>query len=137
MARPLEFDRTTATQSALLLFWSKGYQATLRSFFLQPISEEAGERWAWGCMLVNTVLELAGVDDALCAHARRRLAEVEAAFEACLSDTGCGAAKAAELSAFLMVVNEGLRVSSRRALPQPVHRAQIETTFRLLESTIA
>jgi TetR/AcrR family transcriptional regulator, transcriptional repressor for nem operon len=191
MARPLEFDRTTATQSALLLFWSKGYQATsladlvaamgisrsslyaaygdkrgvflecldlfaarsiailteartrqppltaLRSFFLQPVSEEAGERWAWGCMLVNTVLELAGVDDALCDHARRRLAEVEAAFEACLSDTGCGAAKAAELSAFLMVVNEGLRVSSRRALPQPVHRAQIETTFRLLESAIA
>lgn len=191
MARPLEFDRKAATQSALLLFWSKGYQATsladlvaamgisrsslyaaygdkrgvflecldlfaarsieilaqartrqppliaLKSFFLQPISDEAGERWAWGCMLVNTVLELAEVDDALCGHARRRLAEVEAAFESCLSDTGCGAAKAAELSAFLMVVNEGLRVSSRRALPQAVHRTQIETTFRLLESAIA
>ena len=191
MARPVEFDRTVATQSALLLFWSKGYQATslahlvaamgisrsslyaaygdkrgvfiecldlfavrsietlrraqaqqpplaaLRTFFTQTLSEEAGDRWAWGCMLVNTVLELADVDEDLCDHARRRLAEVEAAFEACLKDTGCGAAKAAELSAFLMVVNEGLRVSSRRALPEAAHRSQIDTTFRLLESALA
>lgn len=190
MARPLEFDRKAATQSALLLFWSKGYQATsladlvaamgisrssfyaaygdkrgvlvecldlfaarsieilararahqppvaaLRSFFVQTLSEDAGQRWAWGCMLVNTVLELADVDEALCDHARRRLGEVEAAFEACLADTGCGAAKAAELSGFLMVVNEGLRVSSRRALPESAQRNQIDTAFRLLESAL-
>lgn len=191
MARPVEFDRTVATQSALLLFWRKGYQATsladlvsamgisrsslyaaygdkrgvfiecldlfaarsidilararaahpplaaLRTFFVQTLSEEAGGRWAWGCMLVNTVLETADVDEALCDHARLRLGEVEAAFESCLTDTGCGAAKAAELSAFLMVVNEGLRVSSRRALPETAHRDQIDTTFRLLESALA
>ncbi|MDP3489249.1 MAG: TetR/AcrR family transcriptional regulator [Phenylobacterium sp.] len=190
MARPVEFDRSATTQSALLLFWSKGYQATsladlvgamgisrsslygaygdkrgvfiecldlfaarsiqmlvearaqqtpleaLRTFFVHTLSEVTGGRWAWGCMLVNTVLEMANVDEALCDHARLRLAEVEAAFEACLNDTGCGPAKAAELSAFLMLVNEGLRVSSRRALPERAHRDQIDTTFRLLESAL-
>ena len=103
---------------------------------MQTLSETTGGRWAWGCMLVNTVLEMAEVDEGLCDHARMRLAEVEAAFKSCLNDTGCGAEKAAELSSFLMLVNEGLRVSSRRALPESAHRLQIETTFRLLEGAL-
>lgn len=190
MARHIEFDRSATTQSALLLFWSKGYQATsladlvaamgisrssfyaaygdkrgafiecldlfashsihilaearahqppleaLRTFFVHTLSQASGGRWAWGCMLVNTVLEMAEVDEALCDHARLRLAQVEAAFEACLNDTGCGPRKAAELSSFLMLVNEGMRVSSRRALPETTHRQQIDTTFRLLERAL-
>lgn len=191
MARPLEFDRTLAVQKALMLFWSRGYQATslsdltndleisrssfyaafgdkrglflecldqfaarsiailaqararqapleaLRAFFDHGFAMSVEDRSAWGCLLVNTVLEMADVDEDICDYARRRLSEVEDAFHLCLKDTGCGPEKAAELSSFLMLVNEGLRVSNRRALPEAIQRQQIDTTFRLLATALA
>lgn len=191
MARPVEFDRTHALQSALMLFWSRGYQAAsltdlteamgisrssfyatfgdkrglflacldqfaarsvgilteartrhppleaLRTFFGHGFAASVDDRSTWGCLLVNTVLEMADVDEAICNHARLRLADVEAAIKACLSETGCRPEKADELSSFLMLVNEGLRVSSRRALPEMAQRQQIDTTFRLLATALA
>lgn len=191
MARPVEFDRDAARDKALVLFWSKGYQAAslsdlveamgvsrssfyaaygdkrglflecldlfaartiailaqarraqppveaLRTFFAHSLNHHRGGSHAWGCMLVNTVLEMDEVDAELCDRARLRLAEVEAALEACLADTGCGPARASELAGFLMLLNEGMRVSSRRALPEAAQRAQIDTTFRLLATALA
>lgn len=191
MARPLEFDRDAARDRALLLFWSKGYQAAslsdlveamgvsrssfyaaygdkrglfmecldlfatrtiailtqarrtqppveaLRTFFAHSLDHPRGGGRAWGCLLVNTVLEMDEVDAEICARARLRLAEVEAALESCLADTGCGPARASELAGFLMLLNEGMRVSSRRALPEAAQREQIDTTFRLLATALA
>mgnify|MGYP003346064704 CR=1 FL=1 len=46
-------------------------------------------------------------------------------------------ARAEELSAMLMLFNEGIRVSSRRRLPDAQHLQPIATTFRLIRDAIA
>lgn len=91
----------------------------------------------WGCMLVNTVLEMAGVDDDLSARASDRLSEMERTFQVYLRDAGAAPARAEELAAMLMLFNEGIRVSSRRRLPDAQHLQPIATTFRLIRSAIA
>lgn len=91
----------------------------------------------WGCMLVNSVLELAGVDEALVAHASNHLMEIERFFRACLEDAGASNSQAKELAAMLMLFNEGIRVSNRRRLPDAQHQQTINATFRLIRSAIA
>ncbi len=108
----------------------------LRQFFDRSVVDPPGGRAEWGCLLVNTVLEMADVDDGLSAHAAARLAQVQAGFEDCLREDGCSPAQAAELAAFLMLVNQGLRVSSRRPQPPQARRDQIATTFRVLSAAI-
>ena len=91
----------------------------------------------WGCMLVNTVLEMAGVDDGLAERASHHLGEMQRVFQACLRDAGAKAARAEELAAMLMLVNEGIRVSSRRRLPDAQHLQPISTTFELIRRAVA
>jgi TetR/AcrR family transcriptional repressor of nem operon len=91
----------------------------------------------WGCMLVNTVLELAGVDDGLAKRASGHLSDVQRIFQECLREAGAEAARAEELAALLMLVNEGIRVSSRRRLPDTQHLRPIATTFDLIRSAVA
>jgi TetR/AcrR family transcriptional repressor of nem operon len=88
-------------------------------------------------MLVNTVLEMAGVDDELAERASRHLGEMQRVFQACLRDAGAKAARAEELAAMLMLVNEGIRVSSRRRLPDAQHLQPISTTFELIRRAVA
>ena len=94
-------------------------------------------RATWGCMLVNTILEMAGVDEDLCARAGRHLDEMQAIFERCLLDANCTPPLAREFAALLMLTNEGLRVSSRRGLSSADPIGPIRTTFRLVRSAIA
>jgi TetR/AcrR family transcriptional regulator, transcriptional repressor for nem operon len=108
----------------------------LQSFFEHTFIGRRTARADWGCMLVNTVLEMAGVDDDLAARASAHLAAMQATFELCLRDAGCSSGRAAELAAMLMLVNEGLRVSSRRRLPARMQLHSIETTFRLIRSAL-
>jgi TetR/AcrR family transcriptional repressor of nem operon len=91
----------------------------------------------WGCMLVNTVIEMAGVDDGLAQRASRHLVVVQHIFQECLQEAGAEAARAEELAAMLMLVNEGIRVSSRRQLPDAQHLGPITTTFGLIRSAVA
>jgi TetR/AcrR family transcriptional repressor of nem operon len=91
----------------------------------------------WGCMLVSTVLEMAGVDDELAARASHHLGEMQDFFQACLRDAGAAPRRAEELAAMLMLFNEGIRVSSRRRLPDAQHLRPIVTTFRLIRDAIA
>jgi TetR/AcrR family transcriptional repressor of nem operon len=109
----------------------------LRSFFEFSSVGPRGSKAGWGCLLVNTVLETAGVDDELSTRAGDLLAGMQAAFEDCLRDAGCSPDRAAELAAFLMLVNEGIRVSCRYRLSRRQQLEQIDTTFRLLESATA
>jgi TetR/AcrR family transcriptional repressor of nem operon len=188
MARILEFDRSTALDKALVLFWHKGYQAAslsdllqamdihrssfyatfvdkrslyleclelfgkrtkdillraredkapldaLRNFFEYTATGQRGQKTAWGCMLVNTVLELAGVDDDLSARASSLLADMQTEFEKCLRDAGLTPKRASEYASFLMLFNEGIRVSSRRKVSRNQQLADIDTTFRLIGS---
>ena len=91
----------------------------------------------WGCMLVNTVIEMAGVDDELAQRASRHLVEVQHIFRDCLQEAGAEAGRAEELAAMLMLVNEGIRVSSRRRLSDAQHLRPIITTFGLIRTAVA
>jgi TetR/AcrR family transcriptional regulator, transcriptional repressor for nem operon len=111
----------------------------LQEFFERNLSGASGARGVrahWGCMLVNTVLEMAGVDDDLAARASRHLAEMQRYFEARLQEAGASPELAEELSAMLMLVIEGIRVSSRRRLPDAQHLQPIRTTFRLIRHAL-
>jgi TetR/AcrR family transcriptional repressor of nem operon len=112
----------------------------LQTFFERNFVGAGGAgavRGHWGCMLVNTVLEMAGVDDELAARASHHLGEMQRVFQACLQDAGAAPTRAEDLAAMLMLVNEGIRVSSRRRLPDAQHLQPIATTFRLIQSAIA
>jgi TetR/AcrR family transcriptional regulator, transcriptional repressor for nem operon len=112
----------------------------LQDFFERNFTGARGAgavRGHWGCMLVNTVLEMAGVDDELGARASRHLGEMQRVFQACLQDAGASPARAEELAAMLMLFNEGIRVSSRRRLPDAQHLQPIATTFGLVRSALA
>ncbi|MFM8464097.1 MAG: hypothetical protein ACKOA0_08365, partial [Burkholderiaceae bacterium] len=91
----------------------------------------------WGCMLVNSVLELAGIDQDLVARASGHLTALQRFFEICLRDAGALSSQARELAAMLMLFNEGIRVSNRRRLPDAQHQQTIDATFRLIRSAIA
>ena len=112
----------------------------LQSFFERNFVGAHGAgavRGHWGCMLVNTVLEMAGVDDDLAARASHHLGEMQRIFQACLQDAGAEPVRAEELAAMLMLLNEGISVSSRRRLPDAQHLQPIATTFRLIRSALA
>ncbi|MEQ1879684.1 MAG: TetR/AcrR family transcriptional regulator [Burkholderiales bacterium] len=106
----------------------------LRNFFEYTATGQRGQKTAWGCMMVNTVLELAGVDDDLSARASGLLVEMQAEFEKCLRDAGLAPKRAAEFASFLMLFNEGIRVSSRRRVARDRQLANIDTAFRLMGS---
>jgi TetR/AcrR family transcriptional repressor of nem operon len=111
----------------------------LQDFFERNFTGASGAgavRSHWGCMLVNTVLEMAAVDDELAVRASHHLGEMQRFFQACLEDAGASSARAEELAAMLMLFNEGIRVSSRRRLPDEQHMRPIATTFRLIRSAI-
>ena len=108
----------------------------LQDFFERSFIAARGAKAHWGCMLVNTVLEMAGVDEELAARASHHLGEMQRAFQACLRDAGATPARAEELAAMLMLFNEGIRVSSRRRLPEAQHLQPIATTFRLIRSAL-
>lgn len=109
----------------------------LQGFFEGHLAGARRARSDWGCMLVNSVLEMAAVDEALVAHASHHLVALEQFFLACLKDAGASHAQAEELASMLMLVNEGIRVSNRRRLPQAQHQKTIDATFQLIRSAIA
>jgi len=85
---------------------------------------------------VNSVLELAGIDEDLVARASGHLTALQRFFETCLRDAGAPPSQAGELAAMLMLFNEGIRVSNRRRLPDARHQQTIAATFRLIRSSI-
>ncbi|MFN0038379.1 MAG: TetR/AcrR family transcriptional regulator [Burkholderiales bacterium] len=109
----------------------------LQSFFERNFIGARGAKGNLGCMLVNTVLEMADVDDELAARASHHLGEMQRIFQACLQYAGAAPKRAEELAAMLMLFNEGIRVSSRRRLPDTQHLQPIAATFRLIRSAIA
>lgn len=109
----------------------------LHHFFVRGFAGTRRAKPEWGCMLVNTVLELKGVDDELSARASTHMDEMHALFERCLLDANCPPDRAAALADWLMLINGGLRVTSRRPLAPARQLASIETTFDLLRRELA
>lgn len=108
----------------------------LQDFFERGYVEARSSRVSWGCMLVNTVLEMAGVDDGLAARASSHLADMQLIFKDILDDAGATPQQAEEMAAMLMLFNEGIRVSSRRRLPEAQHLHSIAVTLRLIRNAI-
>ena len=106
----------------------------IRYFLEHSLNHADGLKAGFGCMAVNTVIELAGVDDELAVAASAWLSKLQATFEECLSEAGYSPARAAEYAAYLMLVNEGVRVASRRKLPSLQSREAIDTALRLLQT---
>ena len=104
--------------------------AAITAFFDATVLDVPNHRLTRGCMMVNTVLELADVDPELQALGRRKLDQVQEEFERLLQnaiDRGDLNIKptASELAEVLMTLNLGLRVQSRK---QP-DRAKLNQTI--------
>lgn len=109
----------------------------LRSFFESSIIGAQRSRAHMGCLLINTVLEMAGVDEDLVCRANAHLIELETTFAACLREAGCPANRAPELAALLSLMNEGVRVSNRRRLSAAQQMEPIRTAFKLIAREIS
>lgn len=109
----------------------------LRYFFERHLEIAAHQGAHWGCLLVNTLLEMADVDEALCRRASAHLARMETLFADCLRDAGCPSPRADSLAAMLMTLNGGVRVNARRRLGASAQRTPIEAAFALLDQALA
>lgn len=111
--------------------------AAIQGFFYATLLEVPRARAGRGCMMINSVIELADVDPGLARRAERELAEVESLFEACFRDaqqTGIYPTEisARDLAAHVMVLNQGLRVASRKAATRRELKRDIDTALSLL-----
>ena len=112
--------------------------AAIHQFFDATINAVPRYRMARGCMMVNSVLELAGVEPALSAQASAALRGIEAEFTRCFE-----LAQAAgeyprqrdprELASVVMLLNQGLRVASRRGSSKKELNQQLQTALSMLQ----
>lgn len=106
-------------------------------FFYDTLLEVPRHRAGRGCMMVNTILELADVDEELSSMASRELAQVQAVFETCFNEAQQAdqyptTLSAVELAAHVMVLNQGLRVASRKRVSRRQLKSQVDTALVLL-----
>lgn len=191
MARSLEFDRKKALNSAMKLFWVRGYTATSlpdllatmgiarssfyasfgtkrelfaeclelfgdrtlaivnkdaarlqptalpRAFFEATVLQVSQRRANQGCLLVNTVLELADVDPELNQLAVQKLMLIETAFALAFEQAQqCGELDSRhspkQLASLVMTINFGLRVQSRQNKTRQSLKPIIESSLSLL-----
>jgi len=109
----------------------------IRLFFASTLFDVPARRMHRGCMMINSVLELADVDQGLSQLAARRLADIEDAFTQCFEqaiDSGLMLTDKPpkQLAQFIMTINQGVRVSSRKQVPQSELESIIDTTLSLL-----
>ena len=109
----------------------------IKLFFEHTLFQVPERRVQRGCMLVNTVLELADVDDGLSQIASARLGEIEKAFEECFQAAVHSGQLSKDqspklLAQFIMTINQGLRVSSRKKTNKKQLKEILNTTLSLL-----
>jgi TetR/AcrR family transcriptional regulator, transcriptional repressor for nem operon len=109
----------------------------VRTFFEQTHLNVADPNRHKGCLLVNTVVELADVDVELVATAATHLKRLEQALCTCFERGVASGQLAADkdpqaLAQFFMSVNKGLRVSMRHGASNDEIRAVAETALLVL-----
>jgi TetR/AcrR family transcriptional repressor of nem operon len=112
----------------------------IKKFFEYTLFGVPERRMRRGCMMVNSVLELAYVDQGISLLAVQKLAEIEQAFETCFeralqSGLFSSPQTSTELAQFVMIVNQGLRVASRKETSKKELKNVLQTTVTLLGLT--
>jgi TetR/AcrR family transcriptional repressor of nem operon len=115
----------------------KDPRSAIKHFFEHTLFSVPERRMRRGCMMVNTVLELADVDQGLSILASQKLDEIERAFEACFEralNSGVFSSQqtAKELAQLVMTINLGLRVSSRKDISKKDLQTILKTTIAVL-----
>ena len=116
----------------------RGPAAAIAEFFDYTLLQVPMRRARRGCMMVNTILELADVDDELGDLATTHLKQVEREFEDCFAAAqAAGELPAdrspAQLAGCLMLVNQGLRVASRKRVSRRELAGTLDTALSLLQ----
>lgn len=191
MARPREFDRRKALDSAMKLFWVRGYVSTSlpgllaamsiarssfyasfgtkkllfieclelfgdrtlaiieqdaqsmptsavpRAFFEATVLHVSPRRVKQGCMMVNTVLELADVEPVLHQLAVEKLSAIETAFARIFMHAQRAGeldttVNPKELASLVMNINLGLRVQSRKSHTRKELKSIIDSSLSML-----
>ena len=108
-----------------------------RAFFEATLLEVSQRRVKQGCMMVNTVLELADVDPQLNQLAAQKLSAIENAFALAFrmaqQNGELETARSPEdLASLVMTINFGLRVQSRKNQSQQELKPIIENSLSML-----
>lgn len=106
-------------------------------FFAATLLDVPDARLQHGCLLVNSILELADTEPQLCALSSQQLAAVERALESALEQARQQGRWHSQLSAaqaarYLTTINQGLRVQSRKGLSRQELWASLETALKLI-----
>lgn len=96
-----------------------------RAFFEATVLDISQRRAKQGCMMVNTILELADVDEELNQLASHKLSAIENAFAST-------AHTPEELARMVMTINLGLRVQSRANHSRSALKSMINTSLSML-----
>jgi TetR/AcrR family transcriptional regulator, transcriptional repressor for nem operon len=111
--------------------------ASIPHFFRATLLDAPRRRVVRGCLMVNTVLEMADVDSELSALAAHELEGIENFFFDCFELAQRAGEypadrTASELAGHIMVLNQGLRVASRRGTPRSELKKRVETGLSLV-----
>lgn len=108
-----------------------------RAFFTATLLDVSQRKVCQGCMMVNTILELADTDPQLNQFATQKLNAIEQAFAHAFQRAQHkgeleSAHTADELASLVMTINMGLRVQSRQNLPREKLNSIIENSLSML-----
>jgi len=122
-------DKNAKTQSAMAL---------PRAFFETTVLGVSPRKAKQGCMMVNTILELADVDPELNELATQKLNAIEDvfvhAFKVARQSDQLGTAHTPEeLASMVMTINLGLRVQSRKNHSREALKSIINTSLSMLD----
>ena len=136
----LEVMQTFRDRTAAILVQRReelGAAAAIPAFFHHTVLDVPERRARRGCMMVNTILELAEVDDGLSRTASDHLDSIERLFEDCVREAQASGdipepLTAAETARHLMLLNQGLRVASRQGRKRRELAEMLNTSMSLL-----
>ena len=112
----------------------------IHEFLLVTLVNETRERRSFGCLAVNTTLELADVDKPLHSEASNILSYIESEFAVLIEQAqSAGQLSAhqspAELANLMMLMVQGLRVSSRRGMSRKQASSAVDSLIHLFASS--
>lgn len=110
---------------------------SIEHFFRYTLLQVPKQRRECGCLLVNTVLEMADQDSELSAFAAEKLSHVEQYFIECFAQAKSenainNDASAEELGQLCMTLNQGLRVACRQGRSQEELESILHNSLRML-----